>query len=271
MSQQGNYISANNINTFYLEEGQGTPVILIHGGGAGANGWGNWHRCIPIFAKEFRVLVPDMVGFGQTEKPDPANFTYSQDARVDHVIGFIEALGLKDVALIGNSMGGATSMGVCMKRPELVSKLILMGGAGLNAEITDALKPVLNYDFTPEGMIRLIKVLANKNFEILEDMVQYRWKNSIDEGARKAYAATMEWVRQQGGLYYPEDQIASIKTNTLVVNGKEDLVVPLQYAYRFLELLENSWGYIVPHCGHWAMIEYPEDFSHACMNFILHA
>jgi len=185
MSQQGKYIKANNINTFYLEEGQGAPVILIHGGGAGANGWGNWHRCIPLFAQEFHVLVPDMVGFGQTEKPEPANFTYSQDARVDHVIGFIEALGLKDVVLIGNSMGGATSMGVCMKRPELVSKLILMGSAGLNAEITDALKPVLNYDFTPEGMIRLIKVLANKNFEIPEDMVQYRWKNSIDEGAKK--------------------------------------------------------------------------------------
>jgi len=65
-----------------------------------------------------------------------------------------------------------------------------------------------------------------------------------------------------------EDYIASVQQKTLVVNGKDDQVVPLASAHKFLELIDDSWGYIMPHCGHWAMIEYPEDFSGAVSAFI---
>ena len=100
-------------------------------------------------------------------------------------------------------------------------------------------------------------------------MIDYRHTNSIDPTNKVSYDATMNWVRSQGGLYYEEDFIARVKQKTLVVNGKDDQVVPLTSAYRFLELIENSWGYIVPHCGHWAMIEYPEDFASAVSAFLL--
>lgn len=152
--------------------------------------------------------------------------------------------------------------------PELVDKLILMGSAGLNGEITPALMPVLNYDFTKEGMVKLIKTLANDKFEITQEMVDYRWGNSVKPGTREAHGNTMGWVRKQGGLFYSEEYIARVKHKTLVVNGKDGLVVPLAMAYRFLELIENPWGYIVPHCGHWTMIEHPEDFSAAVTSFI---
>lgn len=262
------YIDVNGIKTCYIEEGSGEPLILIHGGGAGANGYGNWFGCLPLVGKQFRTIAVDMVGFGNSDSPDPAGFEYSQKARYDHIAGFIKALGYSKASLVGNSMGGATAMGVAVEYPDLVDKLVLMGSAGLNAEITPALQPVLGYDYTPEGMIRLIKTLANDKFEITDTMVQYRWKNSVDPKNKASYAATMDWVRKQGGLFYPEEFIARITQPTLVVNGKDDLVVPLDIAYRFLEIIDNSWGYIVPHCGHWAMIEYPQDFSAAVAAFV---
>ncbi len=78
---------------------------------------------MPQFAKEgYRVLALDMVGFGSTESPDPQNYEYSNDNRVKHVIAFIEALDLQQVHLVGNSMGGAASLGVAIQRPELVQK-----------------------------------------------------------------------------------------------------------------------------------------------------
>jgi 2-hydroxy-6-oxo-6-(2'-aminophenyl)hexa-2,4-dienoate hydrolase len=80
----------------------------------------------------------------------------------------------------------------------------------------------------------------------------------------------MAWIRDQGGLFYAEDDIRRVPAPTLVVNGKNDLVVPLRNAYRFLELLPNSWGYFIPHCGHWAMLEAPADFIAATSTF-LHA
>ena len=78
----------------------------------------------------------------------------------------------------------------------------------------------------------------------------------------------MGWVKEQKGLHYEHDFIAKMKCPTLVVNGKDDQVVPFSNAVKFLELIDNSWGYVIPHCGHWAMLEYPADFASATTRFL---
>ncbi|MBI5263427.1 MAG: alpha/beta hydrolase [Bradyrhizobium sp.] len=260
------FIDAEGVRTRYLESGNGSPLILIHGGGAGADSYGNWRRVIPLLAGDHRVIAVDMIGFGRTAKPEGS---YSQDRRIDHLTAFIEALELDGpAALVGNSMGGATALGVSVRRPDLVRALVLMGSAGLNVEISKELLPILNYDFTREGMIRLIRALTNDRFEIDEDLVSYRFALAGEADARRAYAATMGWIKEQGGLFYEEDFIRKVDVPTLVINGKQDKVVPLASAFRFLQLIENSWGYIIPHCGHWAMIEHPESFAEATLSFI---
>lgn len=261
------YVDVNGLKTHYIEAGSGAPVILVHGGGAGADGYGNWRGTIPRLASEFRVIAVDMLGFGRTAKPD-GGFVYSQAARNTHLRGFIEALGLKRVSLVGNSMGGATSMGVAVERPELVEKLVLMGSAGLTTVISDGLKPVIHYDFTREGMVALIKALTNDGFQIDDALVGYRHTASIEPDARRAYGSAMQWIREQGGLHYAEDFIRRVRTPTLVVNGKQDKVVPLPVALRFLDLIPRSWGYIIPDCGHWAMIEHANDFAAVTHNFL---
>lgn len=260
------YIDAQGVRTRYLESGSGTPVILIHGGGAGADSYGNWRNVIPILARRHRVIAVDMIGFGRTAKPEGP---YSQDRRIDHLTAFIEALGLGGPpVLVGNSMGGATALGVSVRRPDLVRALVLMGSAGLNVEISKELLPIVNYDFTREGMTRLIRALTNDRFEIDEDLVSYRFALAAEADTRRAYAATMGWIKEQGGLFYDEDFIRRVGVPTLVVNGKDDKVVPMASAFRFLQLIDNSWGYIIPHCGHWAMIEHPENFAEATLSFI---
>ena len=78
---ESRYVDANGIKTHYMEAGAGQPLVLVHGGGAGADSLSNWFRCIPAYAQKFRVIAVDMVGFGKTAKPDPAGFSYTQDAR----------------------------------------------------------------------------------------------------------------------------------------------------------------------------------------------
>jgi 2-hydroxy-6-oxo-6-(2'-aminophenyl)hexa-2,4-dienoate hydrolase len=260
------FVDARGVRTHYLESGQGAPVILVHGGGAGADSVGNWAQAMPLLASGHRVIAVDMIGFGRTAKPA---CEYTQDLRIRHLADFIDALGL-DVApvLVGNSMGGATALGVAVRRPDLVRALVLMGSAGLNVRIHEDLLPIINYDFTREGMVRLIRALTNDRFQLDDAMVSYRYKLAIDEETRRAYGATMRWIREQGGLFYDEDFISQVRAPTLVVNGKNDRVVPVSIAYRFLELIDNSWGYIMPHCGHWAMIEHPGDFARATTAFI---
>ena len=265
---ESRYIDVNGINTHYYEAGAGEALILLHGGGAGADSFGNWRGCLNSFAEHYHVYAVDMIGFGFTDKPDPQDYSYTQQARNEHIIAVIETLGLASVNLIGNSMGGSTSMGVAIERPDLVNKLVLMGSAGVCAPITDELKSIMNYDYTTDGMLRIVRGLTNPDFRFDEELVNYRHGLSIQDDTKQAYNAVMGWIREQGGLYYEEDYISRVTQETLVVNGKLDKVVPLSSAYKLLELIENSWGYILPGCGHWAMIEKPVEFTAATLSFL---
>ncbi|AWW74411.1 alpha/beta hydrolase [Erythrobacter sp. KY5] len=266
---ESRYFVADGIETHYLEAGDpnAQTVILVHGGGAGANAMGNWAACIPLFTENFHVIAPEMVGFGDTEKPG-GEFEYSQGARNRHMAAFIEGMGLGPACIVGNSMGGATALGVAMERPELIDRLVLMGSAGLNAQITPSMAPILNYDFTFEGMRRLVAALTGPKYEATEEILASRYESSIRPDARAAYGKTMAWIGEQGGLFYEEDAIAAVKHQTLVVSGKDDLVVPFDRGVRFLELLENSRGYFMPHIGHWVMIEAPEEFVDVVTSFL---
>ena len=265
---ESRYIDVDGINTHYYEMGAGEALILLHGGGAGADSFGNWRGCLARFAVHYHVYAVDIVGFGCTDKPDPQDYPYTQQARNEHIIAVIETLGLASVNLIGNSMGGSTSMGVAIERPDLVNKLVLMGSAGVRAPITDELKSIMNYDYTTDGMLRIVRGLTNPDFRFDEELVNYRHDLSIQDDTKRAYNAVMGWIREQGGLYYEEDYISRVTQETLVVNGKLDKVVPLSSAYKLLELIENSWGYIIPGCGHWAMIEKPVEFTAATLSFL---
>ncbi len=189
--------------------------------------------------------------------------------RVIHVSSLIEALGLSKVNLIGNSMGGITSLGVAVEHPELINKLVLMGSAGIKAPLSEELMSIMNYDYTPAGMEKIVRGLTNPNFDVNEEIVNYRHELSIQNDTRAAYDAVMGWIREQHGLYFEEDYIARVAQPTLVVNGKLDKVVQLDCAYKLLELIENSTGYILPDCGHWAMIEHPAKFAQVATSFLL--
>lgn len=270
MTTTEKYIQTGSFRTHYREAGEGDPLILIHGGGPGADSYANWKACMPGFAKHFHVYAYDMVGFGHSDAPDPTEFEYSMQARSQQLIDFIEALGLnvKPVHVIGNSMGGAAVLGSAMQRPELIRNMVLMGSAGLTSELSPVIGKLMHYDFTLEGMRQIATALAYPGFEVSEDMLRYRHALTLDERVKRGTSATQAWVKNNGGLFYPEEQIASVKTRALIFHGKEDKVVPVEKAYRFLELLENSHGYILSKCGHWAMMEQPEVFTRVCIDFL---
>jgi pimeloyl-ACP methyl ester carboxylesterase len=263
------FVDTNGIRTHYLEAGAGPTLVLMHGGGAGADAYGNWRECIPIFAKKYRVIVPDMVGFGRSDKPSPEGFTYDQPSRNRQLVTLLDVLNIEKAFFVGNSMGGATCIGATLQRPERIERLVLMGSAGL--PIPERPSPQLlhnlNYDFTVDGMRRVIAGLTSPKYSPSEELVQYRYNLTHEPGAKEALAAVNAETRK-GTLNYPEDELRKIKQPVLIVNGKEDGVSTLARAYRFLELFENSWGYIVPHCGHWAMIEHTADFCAAVDRFL---
>src|SRR3546814_9651250 len=125
------------------------------------------------------------------------------------------ALVLCAAVVVGDSMGGATASGVAVDRPDLVRRLVLMGSAGLVSRIDPALAPILNYDFTREGMVRLVEALTHDGFEIRDEMIDYRMKYAVRDDVRAAYSATMEWVMSSGGLAWDEDYLRDRQSTRL--------------------------------------------------------
>jgi 2-hydroxy-6-oxo-6-(2'-aminophenyl)hexa-2,4-dienoate hydrolase len=254
-------VSVGGVETHYLEAGEGEPLVLIHGGGAGADAQGNWAGCIPAYAERFHVFAVDMIGFGHSARPDPATYSYGQTNRNAHMIAFVETVAGGPAHIIGNSMGGATALGVAINRPDLLRKLVLMGAAGLDIANPDPSRRAAlgGYDYTPEGMRRLVGALTGPGFAVSDELIAYRHGLTVQPGAREATTAIAEHMRTDP-MTYPREKIAGVQTPTLVVGGKLDQIAVLARTYGYLELIPNSWGFVLPHTGHWVMMEAPREF-----------
>ena len=114
----------------YHDTGEGPVVIFLHGAGGGASGYSNFKGNYPEFARAgYRCIVPDMLGFGLSSKPDIP--MYDLDFFVAGVKGLVDALGLKDITLLGNSLGGAVSLGYALAYPDDVRRMMLMAPGGV--------------------------------------------------------------------------------------------------------------------------------------------
>ena len=114
---------------FYTEAGSGPVVVLLHGGGPGASGVSNYSRNIDALAASFRVIVPDMPGYGRSVKgidqSDPFGYL------ADMIRGLLDELGIDTAHLIGNSYGGAAALRLALDTPHRVDRLVLMGPGGI--------------------------------------------------------------------------------------------------------------------------------------------
>src|SRR5262245_28117834 len=165
-------IDVNGIATNYHDEGQGAPVVLIHGSGPGVTAWANWRNTIPFLAKRFRVIAPDILGFGYTERP--AGVEYNAQTWTNHLVGFLDALDLNTVSIVGNSFGGALALNVATKHPDRVDRLVLMGSVGVPFELTDGLDAVWGFEPSLAAMRKLLDIFAYDRALVTDELAELR-------------------------------------------------------------------------------------------------
>ena len=173
------------IDTNYHDQGEGHPVLLIHGSGPGVTAWANWRLNIGPLAERARVLAPDMVGFGYTEAPP--SVSYDLDTWVDHLIGFLDALSLPQVDLVGNSFGGGVSLAVASRHPDRVRRLVLMGSVGTSFPLTPGLDAVWGYEPSLQNMKGLLDVFAYDRKLVSDELAELRYRASIRPGVQERF------------------------------------------------------------------------------------
>lgn len=263
----GRKIDAAGISTNCHDEGDGFPVLLIHGSGPGVSAWANWRLNLPELAKEFRVIAPDIVGFGFTERPP--DISYDLETWKKHLIGLLDALELDKVGLVGNSFGGALTLAIAAEVPDRVERFVLMGSAGLSFPITDALERIWGYEPSIEEMRYMLDLMAFDRGLVNDELAELRYRASIREGFQESYSAMFPAPRQErlDALTTPEDTISAIPHEALVIHGREDRILPVEVAYRLVSLLDKAQLHVFGRCGHWTQIEHAQRFNRLVADF----
>ena len=264
----GDTVVANGIATNYLEAGTGAPVVFVHGSGPGVTAYANWRLTLPALADQFHCYAPDMVGFGFTERPD--GFSYTLRNWVDQLCGFLDALGLDRVSLVGNSFGGAVALRLAVTEPDRVDRLVLMGSVGVPFPITEALDAVWGYEPSLEAMRRMLDHFAYSRELVTDELAQVRYEASVRPGFQESFATMFPAPRQRwvDALSTPHEQIARLKRPTLIVHGRDDKVIPLATSLRLHELIDDSELHVFGRCGHCTQIERSAPFTALVAEFL---
>ena len=254
-------IQTGGFTTNYHDQGDGHPVLLLHGSGPGVTAWANWRLVIPALAERFRVIAPELVGFGYTERP--ADVDYTMDVWVRHAVDLLDALGIEKTHLVGNSYGGALALALTIKHPERVGRLVLMGSVGVDFELTPGLNAVWGYQPSIENMRTLLDIFAYNRGLVTDELAQLRYEASVRPGIQEAFSAMFPAPRQRWiqAMSSPEEAIRGIGQETLIVHGRDDQVIPIGTSLKLNSLIDNSQLHVFGRCGYWTQIEHNKRFN----------
>ncbi|HEY5137674.1 MAG TPA: alpha/beta fold hydrolase [Candidatus Nanopelagicales bacterium] len=266
----GASVLAAGIATNYLEAGDPSapPVLLLHGSGPGVTAYANWRLTIPALATRVRVVAPDLVGFGFTERPDTV--VYDMDTWVGQVVGLLDALGIERASVVGNSFGGALALRLAARYPDRVDRLVLMGSVGVPFPITDGLDRVWGYEPSIESMKELIGLFAHSRELVTDELAEVRYRASVQPGFQESFAAMFPAPRQRwvDAMVTPDEEIAALPQRTLVVHGREDRIIPLDNALHLLRTVPDVQLHVFGRCGHWTQIEHADEFNRLVLDFV---
>lgn len=260
-------IQTGEFMTNYHDVGEGYPVVLLHGSGPGVTAWANWNKLFPILKKDFRVIAPDMVGFGFTQRPN--DVTYTMNGWVQQTIDLFDALKIEKANLIGNSFGGALAMAMAIKYPERVNKLVLMGSMGVSFPLTYGLDRVWGYTPSFENMEELLEIFTYDHSFATKDLINTRYESSMQPGFQESFSSMFPAPRQNGveAMAGNASYIRNIPHETLIVHGREDRVIPIDTSLQLVQLIDNAQLHVFGKCGHWTQIEHTEEFAELVASF----
>lgn len=270
------HVSVGRRQIFLSEVGQGHPLLMLHGGGAGASGLSNYSRNIEALAKQFRVLVVDMPGYGQSTKGLDRSDSFGDLAQ--SMLGLLDALQIKSAHVVGNSLGGACALRMALEAPARVSALVLMGPGGINTTRslpTKGLNQLLDYykgeGPTLEKITRFIREYLVYDGRLVTDaMITERYRSSIDP---EVVAAPP--LRRPPGLkaalrmdFTRDARLDQCQVPTLVLWGAEDKVNRPSGGETLRKRMPNCDLYLFSKTGHWVQWERASEFNAVTAGFL---
>lgn len=266
---RGNVERIEDLDIHFQEFGpaDGSAVVFVHGSGPGASGHSNFKGNIQhLVDAGFRVVVPDLPGFGYSSKP--VDRDYTTDFFRAALVGLISALNINQCALIGNSLGGAISIRSALDHPELITKLVLMAPGGIEELDTYMAMPAMakmisNFvggALDREGLRNVLKTLVYDPVHVTDELVDERWAILQEQPPEVL-----------GRMVIPnmETELSQLQCPVLSFWGVDDELLPASGGQKITRACKPSRHVDVAECGHWVMVEHQRMFNAACLDFLV--
>ena len=269
------YIKVGNHRIRYWALGdKGTVVILIHGLGASAD---IWMYNVGALAKQHRVYVPDLVGFGRSDRPGPSFSPFDYTRFLDD---FINILNMDRVNLVGQSLGGGIALHYALQFPQKVNKLVLVDNAGLGKEVIWTLRwmslPLVGELFSypsRKGVEIFFKLAVRNRALVTKDFVELYYDIFSRPGFQKFFLMLLRQIVNFRGareeiLDPVMNNLYKITQPVLIIWGEKDRVLPLKQGYLGKEKLPNAKLEIMEGCGHIPFFERSDEFNKLVLEFL---
>uniref|UniRef100_A0A831X9Z2 Alpha/beta fold hydrolase n=1 Tax=Thermorudis peleae TaxID=1382356 RepID=A0A831X9Z2_9BACT len=257
--------------------GREPAVLFLLGSGPGVSAWANWQFALPALGQRFDCLAPDLVGFGQSEHPDPPlqGMDAWMRAWLEQLIALLDLVGIERAHVVGNSMGGAIALHLLWRHPERVRSAVLMGTIGVPFQITPGLDGTWGFYDEPtlERLTQIFRWFVYDPERVggdLEAIARQRYESTQEPNARRSFAAMFPAPRQRhlDELVVPDDALVSIQQRVLLVHGRDDQIIPLDTSLYLLQRLPRVQLHVFGQCSHWTQIEYRDAFNRLIADFI---
>ena len=258
----------------YHEAGQGQPLVLVHGSGPATTAWSAFGSIIQSLAERFRVLAPDMPGWGNSTATP-----FDSARQVPALVSFLDSVGIETAAVAGNSLGGMTAIRLAAEHPDRVSHLITLSAP---APGTDTFAPA---DLPTEAQMALLATYqdpSSANFRRLTSALVFDQSLATDEPAEHRAAAArahpehlrnfLTGIARTGAAATTyltlAERLAQLATPSLVIHGRDDRLVGYESGLRLVAALRNSRLLLLNRCGHWPQVEHAHEVGRTIAGFI---
>lgn len=257
-----NFVSVDGNKIRFLEYGDALEnLVLVHGLGASAE---RWEFVAPIFEKHFRLVIPDLIGFGLSDKP---LVDYTPEFFAEFFEKFLAESGIKKTHIIASSLGGQIVVNFAAKNPEIIDKLVLVSPSGAMKHSTPALDAYVMAALYPneEGAKNAFLMMSGGSEQIPQKIIKGFIERMQLPNAKMAFMSTLLGLKNSEVI---SEKLPLISNPTMLIWGGQDPVIPIKYSEDFLSSLKNCKFHKMESSGHTPYVDNPNEFARLVLEFL---
>ena len=270
------FIDVDGVRVRYWSLGdRGRPVVLIHGIGGYIESWGT---TIEALASRHRVWVLDLPGHGLSDHP--IDFSQHVKDHASFVTAFLETQGIRQVSVVGHSLGGAIAAHMAITVPDRIDRLALVSSVGWGRDchifFRVASVPYLGELLmrpTRSGTADAVKLLVQDPAAKSSEALEFDYQMAIRPGSRSSFLKALRqfcgWSGQRrelcGSIFR---EMPAFSKPVLILWGRQDQLIPVAHAAEAASVVRHAEVRVLEACGHLPMLEHPETFNRALLDFL---